>query len=54
MGADGMRAVTHMVIVRPVRRTPKLCAAISSVPYIVTDDWIKACESAKAFVAAEP
>lgn len=73
--------VTHMVIFRPVKRTVKLCAAISAgspsetpashtlarilcefqyfahafaVPYIVTEDWISACESARSIVAADP
>ena len=46
---------THMVVVRPLKRTAKLCAALSlPAVRLVTDDWLKACESAKAFVDCRP
>jgi hypothetical protein len=46
---------THVVVVRPVKRTVKLCVAISQpTACLVTDDWIKACESAKSFVETTP
>ena len=40
---------------RPVKRTTKLCAALS-LPHVrlVTEGWLKACESARAFVDATP
>ncbi|KAL3907299.1 MAG: hypothetical protein SGPRY_010221 [Prymnesium sp.] len=54
MDVCGIRKVTHLVVVLPIKRTVKLCAAVSTVPYIVTEEWIKACEAAGALVAAEP
>jgi len=55
MGLDGLLKVTHLVLTKPInKRTTKLCAAISTVPYIVTSEWIKACESAGKFVLPDP
>ena len=50
-----MPLCTHVVCVQPLKRTVKLCAAIS-LPSVtlVTSDWIKACESAKSFVDPKP
>jgi len=46
---------THVVFVKPLKRTAKLCAALSMPGVIlVTDEWITACESAKAFVDTRP
>ena len=41
---NGTRAVPQ------VKRTLKLCSVISTCPRLVTDEWLKACESANAFV----
>ena len=52
---NDVAACTHLVVVRPVKRTVKLLAAISCPAVrLVTDDWIKACESAKTFVDCKP
>ena len=53
--AKDVSGCTHIVICRPVTRTAKLCQAIS-LPAIrlVTDDWVKACESAKSCVDSKP
>ena len=52
---EEMPLCTHVVCVQPLKRTVKLCAAIS-LPSVtlVTSDWIKACESAKSFVDPKP
>jgi len=53
--------VTHFVVntkvaggKRTVKRSMKLCLAISVVQNIVTEDWMGACEMAKQFVAVQP
>jgi len=53
--------VTHFVVnthfaggKRTVKRSMKLCLAISVVQDIVTEDWMGACEMAKQFVPVQP
>ena len=47
---------THLVVIKPVKRTVKLCIGISASAscQVVTMDWLTACENAKAFVDTKP
>ena len=49
------RSCTVMVVAQPVKRTAKLCIGIS-LPNasLVTEEWLRACESAGAFVDVAP
>ena len=54
-GTSDVRSCTHVVVFRPCKRTIKLCVAISHPSVcLVSDAWIKACESAKSFVDTKP
>ena len=53
-GADVSRC-THLVVDEPLKRTVKLCVAISlPTVRIVTAAWLGACEQAGGVVSAEP
>jgi len=52
-GSDFDPSWTHLVVGMPLKRTTKLCAAVSLPIPIVTDKWLYACESANAFVSAD-
>jgi hypothetical protein len=55
--SNDVSGCTHLVVWEPVKRTPKLCIAVSlaaSSCQIVTKEWITQCETARAFVDCKP
>ena len=52
---SSIRECTHFVVPKPLKRTVKLCAAMSVLPNaIVDEEWLRACEQAGKFVDVTP